>query len=185
MTPDFESHKNDRLSSLGDSPAGNLGTLDMQKRDRFELLSAYLDGEVSSQERRQVEEWLATDAQVQSLYKRLLKLRQVIRTMPVPAGEQPVQETVTQVFKRLNRRRQQMLVWGGGAIAATLVASLSGIFGGGNAWGPQFAQTPIPTAEAEPLAIALNQPIIEIPKAAIANPVKPLGNSSSYYNPAK
>lgn len=185
MTPDFESHKKDRQSSLGDSPAGNLGALDMQKRDRFELLSAYLDGEVSAQERRQVEIWLATDAQVQSLYKRLLRLRQIIRTMPVPTSEQPVEETVTQVFKRLNRRRKQMLVWGGGAIAATVVAAFSGVFGGSNGWGPQFARNPIPTADAEPLTIALNQPIIEIPKAPVATPVKPFSPSSSYYNPGK
>ena len=30
----------------------------MVKRDRFELISAYLDGEVTAAERKQVEEWL-------------------------------------------------------------------------------------------------------------------------------
>jgi hypothetical protein len=47
------------------------GLMDMVKRDRFELLSAYLDGEVTATERKQVEEWLANDASVQCLYARL------------------------------------------------------------------------------------------------------------------
>jgi len=38
--------------------------MDMEKRDCFELLSAYLDGEVTATERRQVEEWLSTDASI-------------------------------------------------------------------------------------------------------------------------
>lgn len=183
MNPEFESHKNSKQDQLGDSPAGNQGALDMQKRDRFELLSAYLDGEVSAGERRQIEQWLATDPQVQSLYKRLLKLRQVIRTMPVPASNRPVEETVTQVFKRLSRRPKQAIVWGGAAIAATLVAAFSGVLGGGNSWSPQMAQSIKPTTDSEPLTIALNQPIIEIPKAPVAAPAKPFSHSSSYYIP--
>jgi len=31
--------------------------MDMLKRDRFELLSAYLDGEVTAAQRQQVEDW--------------------------------------------------------------------------------------------------------------------------------
>ena len=182
MTPDFESHKNCRQDSLGDSPAGNLGVIDIQKRDRFELLSAYLDGEVSAQERRQVESWLSTDPQIQSLYKRLLKLRQNIQTLPVPASEQGVEKTVAGVFSRLNRRRHQMLMWGGTAIAAVFIGAISGGIGGNDSWIPQIAQSPLPSESVEPLSIALNQPLIEIPKAPVASPVKQLNPSSAYYN---
>ena len=43
----------------------------MQKRDCFELLSAYLDGEVTATERKQVEEWFSTDTSVKCLYKKI------------------------------------------------------------------------------------------------------------------
>ncbi|MEL6165322.1 MAG: zf-HC2 domain-containing protein, partial [Cyanobacteria bacterium J06628_3] len=72
---------NSRLQSqkkLRDGNDGNTNNLtgakNMVKRDRFELLSAYLDGEVTAAERRQVEEWLANDSSVQNLHKRLLSL---------------------------------------------------------------------------------------------------------------
>ncbi|MFM8202724.1 MAG: anti-sigma factor family protein, partial [Dolichospermum sp.] len=55
--------------------------MDMQKREYFELLSAYLDGEVTATERRQVEQWLSTDASVKCLYKRLLNLRQGLQNI--------------------------------------------------------------------------------------------------------
>lgn len=57
MTPEFESQKHQK-NSFGDSPDPCCGARDMEKRDRFELLSAYLDGEVSATERKQVEDWL-------------------------------------------------------------------------------------------------------------------------------
>lgn len=185
MAPDFESHHNYKQRSLGDSPAGNMVALDMQKRDRFELLSAYLDGEVSANERRLVEEWLTTDPQVQCLYKRLLKLRQTIRTIPVPDSQESVENTVTQVFSRLNRRRKQMLMWGGTAVAAAFIASFSGGFGNTGFFAPQLAESPQITEDSEPLTIALNQPLIEIPKAPVALPVKTFNHSSSYYDPQR
>ena len=55
---------------------------DVTKRDRFELVSAYLDGEVTPAERLLVANWLAHDPEVQRLYRRLLLLRQAFRTMP-------------------------------------------------------------------------------------------------------
>jgi anti-sigma factor RsiW len=44
--------------------------MDIHKRDRFELLSAYLDGELTATERRQIEDWLKTAPEVQRLYAR-------------------------------------------------------------------------------------------------------------------
>jgi len=165
MTPEFESQKNQH-NYLGDSPDPCLGARDMEKRDCFELLSAYLDGEASATERKQVEDWLATDPNIQCLYKRLLNLRQGLRSVPVPAASQPVEVTVDQVFSRIeNRRRKPILIWGGTAIAAALIAAVSGVFGNQNAWSPQMAITPAKT-DSEALTIALSEPVIQIPQVS-------------------
>ncbi|MEM9090379.1 MAG: hypothetical protein AAGC93_16720 [Cyanobacteria bacterium P01_F01_bin.53] len=47
--------------------------------EKFELLSAYLDDEVSEQERYLVANWLAYDVQLQKYYQNQLKIRQAIR----------------------------------------------------------------------------------------------------------
>ena len=143
----------------------------MLKRDRFELLSAYLDGEVTASERRQVEEWLANDPEVQCLYGRLLQLRQGLRTMPVPPAQQPVEQTTQQVFARLNRTKTAG-AWRGAAIAALFVGALSGVLPGRQSITPQLAQSTSAVAPAETLMVALNTPVIEIPKATIAAPEK-------------
>ncbi|MGV0106925.1 anti-sigma factor [Nostoc sp. DSM 114160] len=154
------------------------GLMDMVKRDRFELLSAYLDGEVTATERRQVEEWLANDASVQCLYARLLKLRQGLRTLPVPAAQQSPEETVQQVLTRLRRRSRLNWIAAGAAVAACAIGAVSSLVGGGSMV-PQLAQRPqrepIQTSSASivppsPLMVGLNNPVIEIPKAAVASP---------------
>jgi negative regulator of sigma E activity len=156
---------------------------DMVKRDRFELLSAYLDGEVTAAERKQVEEWLANDASVKCLYARLLNLRQGLRTMPVPASEQPIEQTVQQVMARLRRRSQLTWAFGGATIAACVIGSIVGIIPGGEIKTLQLAQQRIESTQktpesaaipASPLMVTLNNPVVEIPKAAVASPAKPL-----------
>lgn len=142
------------------SPEG----LDNLKRDRFELLSAYLDGEVTADERRQVEQWLATDARIQRLHTRLLTLRQGLRTLPVPSSEQPIEQVAVQVMSRLERRPKRTAVWGGLAIAALFMGAVMGTFS-------RIEMTPAPglVSNAVPhdgLMIALDRPVIEIPKAA-------------------
>ncbi|MEH2043214.1 anti-sigma factor family protein [Nostoc sp.] len=154
------------------------GLMDMVKRDRFELLSAYLDGEVTATERKQVEEWLANDASVQCLYARLLKLRQGLRTLPVPAAQQSPEETVQQVLTRLRCRSRSNWMVGAAAVAACAIGAVSSLVGGGSMV-PQLAQRPqrepIQTSSASivppsPLMVGLNNPVIEIPKAAVASP---------------
>jgi len=178
MTPEFESQNYIRNHSQGDLPAlktgdanQSTGAMDMQKRDRFELLSAYLDGEVTAAERRQVEEWLANDPGVQCLYARLLKLRQGLRTMPVPPVQQPGEDTASLVFARLNNRPKMAVVWGGAAIAAVFIGAFSGVLQGSQSPVAQLAQFPQP-ANPENLMVALNTPVVAIPKAP-----SPLGKS--------
>lgn len=150
------------------------------KRDRFELLSAYLDGEVTAAERRQVEQWLETDPQVQCLHARLLKLRQGMTAFSIPMPARSSEETAEQVFRKLNHsRRRAAIVWGGGAIAAAFVGLVANL-------APPI-QTPVhqlavkdfdnqplvgsdATISSDALMIALDQPLIEIPKASISVP---------------
>ncbi|MEH2238619.1 anti-sigma factor family protein [Nostoc sp.] len=185
MTTDSQFYDRSPLQLPQDLPDGmakhtneSTGLMDMVKRDRFELLSAYLDGEVTATERRQVEEWLANDASVQCLYARLLKLRQGLRTLPVPAAQQSPEATVQQVLTRLRRRSRLNWMAGGAAVAACVIGAVSGLVGGGSMV-PQLAQRPqtepIQTSSAaivppSPLMVGLNNPVIEIPKAAVASP---------------
>lgn len=144
--------------------------IDMIKRDRFELLSAYLDGEVTAVERLEVENWLAKDPEVQQLYRRLLQLRQGLRTLPVPTPEQPAEQTIQQVFKRMSRRPRLAVVWRGAVIAALFIGALAS---GRQLIEPQIAQVPKQGAPVESLMVALNTPVVKIPKAAVVAPEKP------------
>jgi len=166
MTPKFESQDSARTHSPEELLTNTL------KRDRFELLSAYLDSEVTAAERRQVDFWLATDPEIQRLYRRLINLRQGLQTMPVPLAQQPAEHTTQQVFARLHTRHKRAVVWGGTAIAAVLIGALPGILLERQPVS-QVAQVPQPS---EPLMVALNTPVVEIPKvpaSASGKPTKP------------
>ncbi|MEG4145921.1 zf-HC2 domain-containing protein [Microcoleus sp. Pol12B5] len=197
MNNNFESDKNQNQQGVGDSLAetqvnnnyaqGNVTTM---MRDRFELLSAYLDGEVTATERRQVEEWLTNDPTTKRLYSRLLMMQQSFQAMPVPAAQQSAEELATKVLQRVERKPKQTWILGGGAIAALLVAVVSGVGGGRQLFTPQFALSPVP-AESDGLIMALNEPLVEmvnpndlmlgvnapimdIPKVGVATPQKSL-----------
>ncbi len=47
--------------------------------EKFNLLSAYLDDEVSEQDRCLVEQWLSSDAQIQQQYQAQHKIRRALR----------------------------------------------------------------------------------------------------------
>lgn len=149
----------------------------------FELLSAYIDGEATPAERRQVNEWLDRDSEVKNLYLHLLRIRQNLQQMPVPNSNQSVSETVEKVFWLLDKRRyQKMAIVGGGAIAALCVASLSGLVPGMPS-ATQIAKSLDRQPESKQLMIALNRPIVPIPKAAIAVPMTPDEQPSLSTNP--
>jgi hypothetical protein len=54
----------------------------MNDESREELLSAYLDDELSAEERARVEAWLAEDAEFQRLYEELSSLRTELQSLP-------------------------------------------------------------------------------------------------------
>ena len=194
MTPDFPSNRNSDQSAPGwasgdQDDCRSWEALDVMKRDRFELLSAYLDGEVTADERRQVECWLDNDATVQKLYQRLLLLRQGFQSIPIPATETSinVDAMVDQVVRRANRPSRRVVMTGG-AIAAIVVGTVSAFVLGSPTRVPQFAERPDADTEiatdaefgvsTEGLQIALDKPIIEIPKAPTAD-----SDSPSLYQP--
>jgi len=144
--------------------SGHERDLDATKRDRFELLSAYLDGEVSPDERRLVVFWLDEDPEAQCLYQRLLQLRQGFQglgtehwqtTNPCDAAEQ--------VVSKLNHRGRA--TWMAGMTAAAVL--VVGLFSG--ALNPVERMGLGAMSASEPgdnLEIALDQPPILIPKPA-------------------
>ncbi|MEM9218830.1 MAG: transcriptional regulator [Cyanobacteria bacterium P01_F01_bin.150] len=129
MTSNFDKHglSQQRNAAFQSSPSqmAPAAALDNLKRDRFELLSAYLDGEVTVTERRQVEQWLETDHNMRCLYSRLLKLRQGMRTMAVPASEQSVEQTLKAVYKKVDRSPKVVIAWVGAALALLAVPLFS------------------------------------------------------------
>jgi anti-sigma factor RsiW len=84
--------------------------MDMHNRDRFELLNAYLDGEVTADERQQIENWLTTDSEVQRLYARALELRQKWQIMS-PLAPQPITSEVKQMFLCRKTKPKRAVLW--------------------------------------------------------------------------
>ncbi|MBE9233573.1 zf-HC2 domain-containing protein [Cuspidothrix issatschenkoi LEGE 03284] len=155
----------------------------MEKRDCFELLSAYLDGEVTANERKEVEELLSTDASIKTLYNRLLNLRQGFQTIPIPSTGKSSETTIEQVFTRIDQRYHLNWMLGGVAVAACILGAISGLFSANSFRTMEIAQirsttertaTATQTAVESPLMVALNNPVIEIPKTAIAPTQKPV-----------
>ena len=143
---------------------------DTQEQERYQLLSAYLDGEVTVDERRQVQEWLDNDAAFQQQYIQLLQLRQAIPRIPIPQGEISPEEFSERVLAKIDRQRIRRLVLCGGMVITTVATGLfSSLFLGRNIPLLQRAKAPIPNhqVEPDPLMIALNQPMYDGLKQAL------------------
>lgn len=153
------------------------------KRERFELISAYIDGEVTAKERRQVEKLLARDPVSKNLYDRLLQLHSDIKKIPVPPASVSNNEISQKVLRHVDRQSKLTFVWGGTAFAALFVTLLSGVIPGSRSPISPLTKSPY----SEPVQIALNEPIInivnpndlmlginapviQIPKATVADP---------------
>lgn len=177
MTSNFKTPNDPHQPSPVNGQESSSCSPNLMQRDRFELLSAYLDGEATAAERKLVESWLASDLTVQRLHSRLLKLRHGLRSMPVPASPQATEQTVNEVFARLERKPKLSLVWGGAAIAALFIGALASNLLTGTQTPPQLAKgSQQPAIEApqtkgnEVLLVALDKPLVDIPKAPVAIP---------------
>ncbi|MEM6251438.1 MAG: hypothetical protein AAF821_00820 [Cyanobacteria bacterium P01_D01_bin.156] len=88
---------------------------------RFELLSAYMDDEVTSEERQLVTQWIKDDPVVQQMYQQLLMLRQAIRRAPIPMSETSVLKVPTPGF--LGKVSLSVVLW---TVAGTTAIALLG-----------------------------------------------------------
>ena len=137
--------------------------------DNFELISAYLDGELSPAEKTQVQSWIDLDPELKAVYTRMLTLQSQMRNLEIPSENRSVEEITNNVFQSLDRRRRrrQLLLWGS-AIAASAVAGIAGIIPGINDYGLKMARSPN-ALENQPdvvmLAVAVNKPAVNIPKS--------------------
>jgi anti-sigma factor RsiW len=150
-------------------------------RDRFELLSAYIDHEVTADERRQVEAWIAEDPAFAKMHRRMTQLQIGFQQLPAVAPSEHVDVTIAQVLKKVDRVRPnwQVLTGMGGAIAAAVtVAVLSNLPRPGFApemaavqSNPSASQLQMPSPSA--LLISLDEPIYVATKGVVADEVKP------------
>jgi anti-sigma factor RsiW len=131
--------------------------------ERFELLSAYLDGEVTATERQQVEAWLATDRAFQQQYRQMQNIHVAFPLMTVPSSHS-AEALAEGVFAQIDRNRNRRLSWiGGGAIAATLLAAVTGLGGLFGDRSPQLQFAAHKANTPAPLMVALNDPILTMP----------------------
>jgi Putative zinc-finger len=145
--------------------------------EQFELLSAYLDGEVSAAERKQVEAWLDQDPNLRRTYQQLLTLQNGLKVMPTAIASMQPEQLAKNVLTCVDRRSRRLWVWGGiGAAAAVAMGSISALLTGPN-WDMQTAQNlmqgsptftvpSVSTLHSDPnatLMIALERPPVEIP----------------------
>jgi len=187
MSQPFESSSSGDYPSISSDPALvgiQRDRVETPHRDRFELLSAFIDSELSALEYQQVEKWLASDPTAQKLHHQLLKLRQGLQTMPIPVASQSPEQTLERVFSRLEPRPSFNFAWGAAAMIAVVTAALTGLIPNKAIF--EVAEQPsnvtaARTFESQPLKIALDQPILPIPSVDL----KPVGtfpnpSSSSY-----
>lgn len=106
--------------------------------EQFELLSAYLDDEVTESERALVEYWLATDPVIRHAFQTLGGLSRSISQVPVPQSA-TVEQTVRAVMARIDRHHRRVHWLGGSAIAAAVTAVIASVGIGNHDMGWQLA----------------------------------------------
>ena len=152
------------------------------QEDYFELLSAYLDGELEPAECAKVQQWLDEEPEIKRIYIQLLKLQNQMQNSAAPPSTISTAELSAGVFSQLDRtkRKQRSLVWCGSAIAAAVLAAISGMIPGINFSSLRMAKSSTQTDFSAPimLAVAVNKPAINIPKAATTYPPKNINSTT-------
>ena len=144
-------------------------------QERFELLSAYIDGEVTNTEEQMVEQWLSDDVDFRRLYHQQIKLRQLLVDLPVPVAANSsiraetnliIDRVVAEIDTRSQRRKWKLA--GFGVSVAAVVGILGSMFTFNSS--PQFSpvansiKNPAITVE-EPVLIAMEEPLVPVPKS--------------------
>lgn len=137
---------------------------DNEEADRLDLISAYIDNEVTVEERKLVQHWLDHDAAAKKLYRQLLGLQTNLKQIPVPVT-MASDQLAEQVLRKVDgQRRRQYYVYGGAIFTAMVIAVGSYFVSGRNDPLSRMAISPGNISqEGDHLMIALNHPIIEIP----------------------
>ena len=128
------------------------------KQEKFELISAYLDGEVTPSQCREVEGLLETDPVARHLYQRLLQLHSKFQKMPIAPTLEPVDKTIERVLEKVDRRSRRYFVLVGSAVAGLCIAVISGFISTTRSPVVKLANIP----DSQIAQIALNKPVIEI-----------------------
>jgi anti-sigma factor RsiW len=127
-------------------------------QERFELLSAYIDNEVTSTEKSQVEQWLKDDLNYRTQYQQLLKVKRLLLDLPAPSSVS-TELLVSKVIAKIDRRSQRKL-----AISGAIMALVIAIFGSvANNYRLKLADD-INNNE-EQLILAMEEPIIPMPES--------------------
>lgn len=126
--------------------------------DRFEHLSAYLDGELAVSEQAEVERWLADDPQAREHYRQLVRLHSSFSQLPVPASAQHSGEATAElVLERLDRPRwlpKPKTRWGKfSRHYAPIAAGAIAAFTGWAAWDLSHPPEPIVSLDMPPVVI--------------------------------
>ena len=120
----------------------------LTKDDRFELLSAYVDNELSVSERRQVEAWLESDPEMEQQYRALSAISRSFQSIPAPPGMVSADDMLEAVFTKVDRKPRRWKIAG---ITTAIVAGIGalGAMLGGPLMSPQIAEK-IPPENASP-----------------------------------
>ena len=143
--------------------------------ERFQLLSAYIDGEVSEAEEQLVETWLSDDPNFRLIYQQQLKLRQLLIDLPAPipvnsSARIETDRMVNRVMAEIERRSQRRK-WKLAGLGIS-VAAIVGVFGSMFTFNssPQFSPVansvkPAAVVKEEPVLIAMEEPLVPLPKS--------------------
>lgn len=123
-------------------------------QERFELLSAYIDQEVSTAEKLQVEKWLKSDSNYHSQYQQLLQVKKLLLDLPAPNSECQVNKVITKITVRSQRK-----IAVGIAAIALVIASFGSVFTI-NRW--KVAED---SSREEQLILAMEEPIVPMPES--------------------
>ncbi|AFY72995.1 hypothetical protein Syn7502_00865 [Synechococcus sp. PCC 7502] len=135
-------------------------------QERFELLSAYVDNEVTGAEKIQVEQWLRDDPNYRHQYQQLLKVKKLLIDLPIPATVK-TEYVVDQVITKIKKRSQRNL-----SIGTAFVAIMIATFGSvatSYRWKVAEETTNSPVNKEEQLILAMEEPIIPLPQSLPKN----------------
>lgn len=137
----------------------------LTEEERFDLLSAYIDNEVTSVERQQVQYLLDRDPEFKKLYAQLNALSSGIQNVPIPVSQTSHRELSQQVFQKIDRQShfKRISILTGGAIASMFVGAGFSFLTGFNSAKLEMATTQS-IKGSEPLMIAINEPLVQIPQ---------------------